>query len=154
METKYFSCSCIRCNDPTELGTHLSSFKCTKCRKGYIIFVKEKDAWRCTNCSHIFSKGLFNSILNCIQNLIEDIDQNNTKQVEDMITRLSKYLAPNHSYLIDLKQQLAVLYRNKNQTCESLNKRKKLCEELLSVIEVLEPGISRLRGMIFTFYLT
>lgn len=27
-ETKYFSCKCQRCSDPTELGTYLSALKC------------------------------------------------------------------------------------------------------------------------------
>src|SRR5687767_3211541 len=29
----YFSCTCPRCADPTELGTHLSSVKCERCLK-------------------------------------------------------------------------------------------------------------------------
>lgn len=32
---KFFICKCERCVDPTELGTHFSSFKCTKCESGW-----------------------------------------------------------------------------------------------------------------------
>lgn len=35
--SKYFYCDCERCADPTELGTHLSSLKCTKCENGIIM---------------------------------------------------------------------------------------------------------------------
>lgn len=28
IQTKYFTCSCARCQDPTEFGTHFSSLKC------------------------------------------------------------------------------------------------------------------------------
>lgn len=35
-ESKYFDCSCERCKDPTEFGTHLSTLKCQKCDNGII----------------------------------------------------------------------------------------------------------------------
>lgn len=28
LNTKYFSCQCPRCADPTELGTHISALRC------------------------------------------------------------------------------------------------------------------------------
>lgn len=31
---KYFLCTCARCEDPTELGTHLCSVRCTNCSAG------------------------------------------------------------------------------------------------------------------------
>lgn len=38
-EGKYFECNCARCSDPTELGTHMSTLKCTKnlCDNGVIL---------------------------------------------------------------------------------------------------------------------
>lgn len=38
-EGKYFECNCQRCADPTELGTHMSTLKCTKnlCDNGVIL---------------------------------------------------------------------------------------------------------------------
>lgn len=146
METKYFHCDCSRCNDPTELGTHMSSFLCTRCRKGLVVFVKEKDSWKCNQCFHQFSCGVFNATINHVCNLIDDLDKNSIKEIECMIKKLSRSLAPNHSFLIYLKQQLAVLYREENSSTEFLNKRKEICKDLLPVIGTLEPGISRLRG--------
>lgn len=35
--SKFFECDCARCADPTELGTHMSSLKCTKCDNGLIL---------------------------------------------------------------------------------------------------------------------
>ncbi|XP_052132118.1 SET domain-containing protein SmydA-8-like, partial [Frankliniella occidentalis] len=35
--SKFFDCDCARCADPTELGTHMSSLKCTKCDNGIIL---------------------------------------------------------------------------------------------------------------------
>lgn len=35
-EGKYFTCQCVRCLDPTELGTFFSSINCQKCGDGNI----------------------------------------------------------------------------------------------------------------------
>lgn len=37
LESKYFECTCSRCADPTELGTHMSTLKCAKCDNGVIL---------------------------------------------------------------------------------------------------------------------
>ena len=52
LEGKHFSCACSRCSDPTELGTHMSSLKCSKCDNGVVIvldslgnFFNVKTSW-------------------------------------------------------------------------------------------------------------
>lgn len=37
LESKHFACACNRCSDPTELGTHMSSLKCSKCDNGVVL---------------------------------------------------------------------------------------------------------------------
>ena len=36
LDTKYFQCSCQRCVDPIELGSHFSTLLCPQCRNGYV----------------------------------------------------------------------------------------------------------------------
>lgn len=36
-KSKFFSCKCERCFDPTELGTNFSSILCRKCDGGVIV---------------------------------------------------------------------------------------------------------------------
>ncbi|CAG0924374.1 unnamed protein product [Notodromas monacha] len=53
-ETKLFDCLCERCRDPFELGTNLSSLKCSKCAKGSLVNVTplvEPGKWACV-CGH------------------------------------------------------------------------------------------------------
>ncbi|GLG98127.1 Uncharacterized protein, isoform B [Gryllus bimaculatus] len=37
---KHFACDCARCADPTELGTNLSTLKCSKCDNGWVLHPK------------------------------------------------------------------------------------------------------------------
>ncbi|EFA83075.1 hypothetical protein PPL_03863 [Heterostelium album PN500] len=58
LQSKHFYCRCERCQDPTECGRYLSSFKCPSCQEGWvspIISYNEKDnvlarLWRCLGC--------------------------------------------------------------------------------------------------------
>lgn len=36
-ESKYFDCTCARCSDKTELGTHCGTLKCQRCDNGVIL---------------------------------------------------------------------------------------------------------------------
>ena len=40
LDSKYFLCTCRRCSDPTELGTHFSTLLCQQCKKGHITVVE------------------------------------------------------------------------------------------------------------------
>ena len=33
-ESKYFQCTCLRCSDPTELGSNFSTLVCQQCKNG------------------------------------------------------------------------------------------------------------------------
>ncbi|CAL4131326.1 unnamed protein product, partial [Meganyctiphanes norvegica] len=49
--TKFFKCTCSRCMDPTELGTHASSLKCC-CGNGFLTPHQDMSSdWNCTKCT-------------------------------------------------------------------------------------------------------
>ena len=74
LETKYFSCHCKRCADPTELGTHLSTLKCPHDNG----FVLPKDPlnfdsqWRCNLCPGILTAS---EVMQFTDKLEEDVDE-------------------------------------------------------------------------------
>lgn len=52
---KYFVCKCSRCEDPTELGTHLSSVNCTGCDDGLCSYYAKEWVF-CRFCCITFSR--------------------------------------------------------------------------------------------------
>ena len=59
MKNWYFQCSCERCRDPTELGSHLSSLVCPKCDQGIMTQLeplKENSPWKCSIHSFTYTK--------------------------------------------------------------------------------------------------
>ncbi len=56
-ETKFFSCLCRRCKDPSELETFFSALKCPSCplqQQGYLLPVDPLNGaspWKCNSCN-------------------------------------------------------------------------------------------------------
>jgi len=51
-ESKFFDCTCVRCSDPTELGTYAGALKCPQCSTGVVLSTAplDRDAdWHCNN---------------------------------------------------------------------------------------------------------
>ncbi|RZF41656.1 hypothetical protein LSTR_LSTR012913 [Laodelphax striatellus] len=148
MDTKYFLCCCKRCEDPSELGAHLSSLICWHCREGLMVVNETKEAWICQQCNRSFRKTGVEVILNSIvPDELDNLDEKDSDSVELILEKLSKVFAANHSVIIDLKQQLATKLRECKQSVKVLQRRKALVQDILSVLEIIEPGISRLRGL-------
>ena len=51
----YFSCSCTRCCDVSEVGTRASQFQCENCREGFL--QESGDCYRCDGCEENMSLG-------------------------------------------------------------------------------------------------
>ncbi|KAL2721330.1 SET domain-containing protein SmydA-8-like isoform X1 [Vespula maculifrons] len=158
-EGKYFECECSVCKDPYELGSHLSSIRCPRCKDGYVgaqnpLKAKpyERDSkWQCDKCRKMYGGYLIRATLNITRALIDDYDGSNVKDLEFLIKKLTLSFHPNHYLLLALKQKLLAAYRKQvagpNPQKKIIQKMLDLCKEVLQVLELVEPGISRLKGI-------
>jgi hypothetical protein len=155
MGGKYFQCLCNRCKDSTELGTYFSALKCSKCTNGHVLPLEPlnlSSAWKCDSCSFKNSAQNIEHLLSVLQNEID-----NTKSIEMLENLLTKYenlLHPNHFLMISIKSALIELYGHVkdfslSELSDELLKRKiDLCEDVLKILDIFEPGKSRSRGSI------
>ncbi|ALC40935.1 CG9642 [Drosophila busckii] len=150
---KCFDCQCARCADPTELGTHLSSFVCNKCPKGFVVRQPDSGAWQCLlNAEHTLKPEFVASILERAKEEIfhsrEDI-----YRLELLLAKLSRILHANHYVMLDLKQNIASILRQILQnmshrpSCKVYERKIRLCQEILLVLKIITPGISRLKAI-------
>lgn len=89
---------------------------------------------------------------------VEDASKFEQHALELLLNRLSTTFHTNHFLMLDLKQRLLSIYRDmillgNNMSNRLLQRDIELCNELLPVIETVEPGISRLRGEYFNGHL-
>ncbi|KAG8212670.1 hypothetical protein J437_LFUL019514 [Ladona fulva] len=79
---------------------------------------------------------------------------NNPQELEEAIQHCSFVLHPNHSLITNLKVSLVQIYGNtvkfplKDCLPLMLEHKVKLCQDILKVADIIEPGLSRLRGTI------
>ncbi|KAL6439687.1 hypothetical protein ACFW04_004037 [Cataglyphis niger] len=133
-EGKYFECECPLCEDPYELQSNLSSVLCPRCKKGFVgmkdtsvIAPYERGSrWQCQMCKKTYGGRLIRATLNICKTLVDECED------------------------IDVKKLLTACRREMT----SLNPRRKIaqkmldtCKEIYDVLDIVEPGISRSKGI-------
>lgn len=143
----------MRCIDPTELGTHLSSLKCQACQIGCLIQMYGQSKWTCLNCNAFQPNEKIDDILREIRHHVNNLGSQMDK-IELSIAKYSCILHPNHYLLIEMKQKLAAIIRHMGEMnsdyCKSeklLSRKIELCKEIVPLLDILQPGISRLKGI-------
>nr|XP_031841458.1 SET domain-containing protein SmydA-8-like isoform X1 [Nomia melanderi] len=156
---KYFECECSLCKDPYEMGSYMSCILCPRCREGYVgvknpltINPYEKNMrWQCNRCRRSIGGRLVRATLNISRTLIEDTDDNDIRGLETLTTKLARSFHPNHYLMLSLKQKLLAAYRKEmgtpNPQKKCMQKMLDTCKEVCDVLEIVEPGISRLKGI-------
>ncbi|CAH1639287.1 unnamed protein product [Spodoptera littoralis] len=154
-DSKYFACKCPRCSDPTELGTYLSAMKClgdeNKPCDGIHLPedpLDDETDWVCSKCPVRVSSSQVNMIMSQMGEDVEAVlmMDGSVTILENLLCRLTMFLHPNHYYMYSLKHSLVQLYgREQGYTSmDILDKKIKMCRELISVTKALDPGNARL----------
>ncbi|XP_034951070.1 SET domain-containing protein SmydA-8-like isoform X2 [Chelonus insularis] len=159
LQGKYFECDCKLCDDPEELGANLSSLLCSKCKQGIVRFegrskrnfyAPEKN-WKCNMCGRLLSGCLIKTTLELTKFKIDELENGSIKELEILLKKLLLTFHSNHFLVLALKQKLLELYRhevtNLNPKKQALMRIIELCKEVLQVLEIVEPGLSRLKGI-------
>ncbi|XP_060522635.1 SET domain-containing protein SmydA-8 [Cylas formicarius] len=159
-ESKFFECTCPRCSDKTELGTHMSSLKCQKCDNGVILSVnplEDVGEWACTHCDYKTHGGAIRRVFAAIQNDLDQLEYvcgaEGIQSRENVYKKYKSVLHPKNAYLTMLRSALSQLYgKAEGYTLEDLpdvvlERKLEMCVQLLEVLDVIEPGLSRIRGI-------
>lgn len=158
LETKYFSCECERCKDPTELGTYISALKCVGGDKGpcegYLLPIdplKVDSAWKCNLCESEIDTDAAFYLTTKLGDEVDAIQMKgpSVKELETLLEKCLKLLHPNHFHVYAVKHSLVQLigyqqgYLPKQLTDEQIQKKIKLCRELIDVTDKIDPNACR-----------
>lgn len=163
LEGKHFACACPRCSDPTELGTHMSSLKCNKCDNGIVLPLDSLDresAWKCTHCEFSTSGSAVWKVFHIIQQEVDAVESisgadgsDAIEQREAVMRKYRSVLHPRHAFHTMIRHSLAQMYGRVDEYLLDdlpdvvLEHKIDICRLLLQVLDVIEPGYSRIRGM-------
>jgi len=151
----FFDCNCERCQDPTELGSHVSSILCQDCSDPIATLlssnVNEPTAeWKCTACKSNVSSEMVSEIENKIATELQEIKNGDINKFEEFLEKSSLKLHPKHYLILMIKRHLVGLYSPKFNELENfqLEKIAKFCEEIISTYEIIDPGFYKEKGTI------
>ncbi|XP_067633974.1 SET domain-containing protein SmydA-8 [Eurosta solidaginis] len=154
---KLFWCCCQRCSDPKELGTDCSALVCPICKEASVRSTAplNQDAeWKCAHCDYTLQAKYIVKLLDAINFNLEAIDAHNVKGLEGFLKKYEHVLGRNHYFILSAKYSLCQIYgRTKGYLLHSMplgdvEKKESYCRDFLQVINVLEPNLTRLRGLI------
>ncbi|EDW66288.2 SET domain-containing protein SmydA-8 isoform X2 [Drosophila virilis] len=154
---KLFWCRCRRCADPRELGSDCSALVCRSCQLGSIRAIDPLDQsadWACDRCAHRLSAVQLERLLDRINDDLESIDVHDIPALENFLARYREVLRPNHYLLLSAKYSLCQTYGRiegyllPELSPQDIARKERYCREFLAVIDLLEPGLTRLRGVI------
>lgn len=112
--------------------------------------------WKCTDCEFTLSGNQLERINAVIEKEIESLNHIEPDRVieesERLLRQYKSVLHPNHAFLTIIKHSLIQFYgRSEGYTYEDLpdillERKAELCRQILRVVDVVEPGKTRLRG--------
>lgn len=156
-QTKLFDCFCERCKDVTEYGTYISALKCQKCPEG-LLLPKSLDDWEkewyCNKCENSVPYNYYFKMLEHCGRDLQAMQKENEDNCIRFIEHYSKYLSPNHFYIIDVKIALAQIIGGgeingiQKVSDERLNLKAQICRDLIDIVMKVAPSESRILGLI------
>nr|XP_003702367.1 PREDICTED: protein msta, isoform B isoform X1 [Megachile rotundata]XP_012138444.1 PREDICTED: protein msta, isoform B isoform X1 [Megachile rotundata]XP_012138445.1 PREDICTED: protein msta, isoform B isoform X1 [Megachile rotundata] len=136
LETKYFSCRCKRCADPTELGSHLGTLRCPH-DNGFILPKDPLDFetdWACDSCPGVLTAS---EVMQFTGKLEEDVDevmyQPSKNALIDLYSRLTTLLHPSHQQCITVSHSLIQLLPASDP------RKAELCKRVMETTKLLDP---------------
>lgn len=110
--------------------------------------------FRCEKCSFSLAAVVVMGLVTKLYDELDAIGGSDINQIETFMRKYSKTLHKNHYIFLSAKHSLCQLYGKidgfliNELSVEQLKKKEDYCRDLLEVIDILEPGSSRLRGVI------
>ncbi|XP_046407226.1 SET domain-containing protein SmydA-8-like [Ischnura elegans] len=145
--SKYFFCSCPRCEDPTELGTFIGAIKCRSCHNGYCVPVLNghssseikrlssyewicfgkpvADATRDRGCGNVISFDKAMDILEPIGMKLSALESDNLAATQEFLRLYcGNVLHKNHHFMTDARLGLVRALQQRLPVFDKINSTK------------------------------
>ncbi|CAL4131602.1 unnamed protein product, partial [Meganyctiphanes norvegica] len=147
-DSYHFTCTCARCNDPTEKGTYFSSHKCHKCIDVFMVpnQTEETLLWTCSKCNNQESYEDIKPVMDQILNESESWKTCTAHEVHLLMEKLHPRFHSQHFVAMKVTQDVIRTLQDNASELE-IRLRAHIMKNLANLYSVLEPGLTRRRGM-------
>ncbi|KAK8394896.1 hypothetical protein O3P69_005998 [Scylla paramamosain] len=150
--SKLFTCRCERCLDPRELGSHLSSVRCRQCQGGVLTPPSSpaETVWRCEGCGESVAAAAVEAMVRAAATMAKGA-VGDPAELLAVTCQLSRLVGERHYVTVGAKYALIeAIMAGRLQDVPGADLRRvvDLCGDLLHIADLLDPGLSRLRGVL------
>lgn len=147
----HFQCSCHRCHDVTEFGTHCDSIQCKNCSKGFLSSINclhQDSDWVCDTCSNNITNNDIKDLINDWWNVVEDTPKYDVRLLEELLNKLLDVFHPNHYYPMEVKRKIIENigetegFEMEELSVAWLQKKVDYCRDHLEIQSLVAPGLS------------
>merc|ERR1719228_1385353 len=150
----FFDCSCPRCADPTELGSHFSSILCPleRCH-GPVVSDNPLDNlsdWSCQVCGGQVKLDTVQDIIEKAESIIDNPAPNDgpIEHYERVLHKLDMLLHSGNFLLLEVKKKLGLLYGNimpytmDRMRTPAWQRKIQVCHDVIDSLSKLKAGLS------------
>ena len=142
----FFECSCLRCMDITDLGTHFDTHLCSSCASNVLpVTLHEESAWKCKNCGLTSSPKEIQDLESLLQGEITRADLENPVQYyETFLSNNVHKLNAGHHIMMQSKCKLLAAIDQPSEL-KQIKRKFDLAEDLLNLFNIILPGKNALK---------
>ncbi|XP_045624740.2 SET domain-containing protein SmydA-8 isoform X1 [Procambarus clarkii] len=148
---KMFICKCQRCLDPTELGSHMSSIPCPECQVLMVPPAGCQRSWTCLSCGKSTDPMAIESMVGAGAVALRRLPRDDPSAIKTVLSHLSRLLGQGHFIVCQIKYALIQAIMSlplQEVDSTDLIKVLELTRELLKLASIVEPGLTRFRGLL------
>lgn len=147
LKTKWhFECSCLRCQDSTDLGSYISSPLCKTCHKPLVpkFPLDLHSSWHCLeqSCPDVPEDRIL-KLDKIAKDIAAKVDKQDSKDVKLALSTLNKAFHPNYHLSVKLKFDF-IMSKSANQSLEDLQLVEEFSHDVINVLDHVDKGKTRL----------
>jgi len=152
----FFSCSCVRCSDPTELGSFASAVICPHCQDGKILpldSLSYHSMWRCEKCQKETDPKYIIDLEEKLEAEIDDIEYMDIDGYRTLLEKYKPLLPATHYQMVIIKRYMFSIYGSQpglmlhELTETQLEDKAKFCRSFIRYLSKIDPGYSQYLGL-------
>jgi len=151
----FFECTCPRCQDPTECGSHASTFICQVCKTPDALVTSSnsldpKAEWNCSKCPQKTQPEDIIATENRIAEQMQKLAPSSMAEFESFHEDVALELHPSHYLMLILKRHLIALYNSclASLELEDLERVESYCKCVDDAYNIIDPGYQKDRGSV------
>jgi len=151
----FFECSCARCKDPLEGGSHASTLLCQVCKTPDAFVTSSnsldpKAHWNCSKCPQKLQPEDINKVENRIAETMQTLSPSSMAEFESFLEDASLEVHPSHYLMLLLKRHLIGLYNVclMSLDLEDLERVESYCKCVDDSYQIIDPGYQKDRGSV------